>query len=141
LTLVWKDSTYTLARVQDSANTSASPRLSATAAVAAAQAWLGLLDEGRFDQAWEQAAPALRSATAKDPWIEALQSTRAPLGKFKSRRPLSTTHTVSVRESPDGQQVSIQFETHFENQPQAIEAVTLLRNPDGVWQVAEYRVP
>ncbi len=107
-------------------------------AVPVAQAWLALLDAGKIEQSWEQAAKPLQAAIAKDTWIETIKSAGKPLGKFQSRQLLSATYTTSIPGAPDGQYVVIQFESVFENKQQAVETVTPMLEADGEWRVSGY---
>jgi hypothetical protein len=108
--------------------------------VPVARAWLALLDNGKIEQSWQQAAKPLQVAIAKDKWIETVKSARGPLGKFQSRKLLSATYTTSVPGAPDGQYMVVQFETSFENKQQAIETVTPMLEADGTWRVSGYFV-
>jgi tRNA A-37 threonylcarbamoyl transferase component Bud32 len=110
------------------------------AAVPVAQAWLYLLDEGKIEQSWEQAAKPLQAAIPKDKWVETIRSVRGPLGKFQSRKLLSATYTTSLPGAPDGKYVVVQFETAFQNKAQAVETVTPMLEADGTWRVSGYFV-
>ena len=40
--------------------------------------------------------------------------------------------------APDGRYVVVQYDTVFENKASAVETVTPMADPDGVWRVAGY---
>jgi hypothetical protein len=63
---------------------------------------------------------------------------RKPLGKLISRSIKDATHTTSLPGAPDGEYVVIQFQTSFENKKSAIETITPMMDPDGVWRVSGY---
>lgn len=109
-------------------------------ALGVAQAWLTLLDEGKDEQSWQQAAKPFQAGITKDKWIESIKSVRKPLGKCKSRDLLSATYTTSVPGAPEGQYLVIQYEAAFENKQQAIETVTPMLEADGTWRVSGYFV-
>lgn len=104
----------------------------------AAEEWLGLVDSGRFQQSWEQAATLFKRAVVAQQWVQASSAVRGPLGGMKARREKSLQQTQSLPGAPDGQYVLMQFETIFENKAAAIETLTLMREPDGSWRVAGY---
>ena len=54
-------------------------------AVAAAQAWLALADDGKYGESWDAAADYLKNAVTKDDFVRSLTAARKPLGKLKSR--------------------------------------------------------
>ncbi len=107
-------------------------------AEAAARSWLALVDEAGYAESWKQAAPPLRKAVTQDKWKEMLAPVREPLGKVVSRALSSRNYTESLPGAPDGRYVVIQFATEFEHKKGAIETVTPMQGPDGVWRVSGY---
>lgn len=108
------------------------------AALAAADAWLALVDRGKHAESWDEAAPLFKNALTRDKWSETLNAVRTPLGKRLSRKPTSKQYTTSLPGAPDGQYVVIQYETSFENKKAAVETVTPMLAPDGRWRVSGY---
>jgi hypothetical protein len=108
------------------------------AAVAAADAWLELVDEGRYDASWDGAAGFFKGAVAKAAWEQTLAAVRSPLGKMVSRKVVSRTYTESLPGAPDGKYVVIQYRTSFENKKDAVETVTPMLDRDGGWRVSGY---
>jgi len=111
-----------------------------TAAVPVAQAWLALLDEGKIEQSWDQAAKPLKAAITRDKWATSIKSLRQPLGKVTSRKLISATYATSLPGAADGQYVVIQFKTGFDNKPDAVETVTPMLEADGNWRVSGYYI-
>ncbi len=107
-------------------------------AQAAAESWLKLTDAGNGGASWEQAAKMFRGAITKEKWAEALASVRPPLGKVVSRKLISRQYTEKLPGAPDGKYVTIQFETAFEKKASAVETLTPMLDPDGVWRVSGY---
>ena len=100
--------------------------------------WLQLIDEGNILGAYETAAPSFKSKLAKEEWIQSIEALRLPLGSFSGvRKILSVVELSSLHGFPDGDYRLVKFESHFENQQQSIETVTLVRKA-GEWQVLEY---
>jgi hypothetical protein len=111
-----------------------------TKAVASAEKWLGIVDEGKYAESWKESAEYFRNAVKQDQWESAVQAVRKPLGKLISRKIKSTSYKTSLPGAPDGQYVVIQFESSFENKVSAIETVTPMMDKDGEWRVSGYYI-
>ncbi len=110
------------------------------AAVEAAQAWLGIVDDGQHAESWEQASEYFKNAITREKWEQALRSVRAPLGALKSREVRSKKYRTSLPGAPDGQYVIIQFKTSFANKSSAVETITPMLEKDGSWRVSGYNI-
>jgi hypothetical protein len=110
------------------------------AAVEAADAWLLLLDGGKYAETWDEAAAYVKALSSKEDWLKTFQAARQPLGKLVSRDLESKTYTTSAPGAPDGQYVIIQYKTSFENKKSAIETVTPMLDKDGKWRVSGYYI-
>ena len=110
------------------------------AAQAAAEPWLKLVDASQYDASWDQAAKLFKGAVTKEQWKQAAAGARQPLGKLVSRKLKSRTYTEKAPGAPDGKYVVIQYDTAFENKASAVETVTPMLDPDGVWRVSGYFV-
>ena len=109
-------------------------------AVACAENWLGLVDEGKYGESFKEAAEYLRNAVKHEQWKQGMQAGRKPLGKIVSRKVKTTSFMTSVPGAPDGEYVVIEFETSFEKKAKAIEMVTPMMEKDGKWRVAGYTI-
>ncbi len=110
------------------------------AALAAAEQWLALIDEGKYAESWQESAGLFRNAVRQNQWEQMVQSVRTPLGKMISRKLNAKEYRTSVPGAPDGQYVVIQFETSFQNKQSAVETVTPLLDQDGRWRVSGYYI-
>ena len=108
------------------------------AATEAAKKWLALVDEGKYAESWKASSEIFRGAITSEKWDQALQGIRKPLGKVVSRKALNAIYTTSVPGAPEGEYVTIQFETAFENKAGAVETITPMLEKDGGWRVAGY---
>ena len=108
------------------------------AALESAQAWLQLVDEGRFDSSWDEAAAHFKNAIRKEKWRETLRAVHTPLGRPLSRILVSRMAVTSLPGAPDGAYVVIQYGTSFEHKKHAVETVTPMREHDGTWHVSGY---
>jgi hypothetical protein len=107
-------------------------------AVAAAEAWLELVDGGDYAKSWLEAASYLRGAVSKDTFEQQMSAARNPLGKVLSREVKKTTYMTTAPGAPDGEYVVIQTDTSFENKKSAVETITPMLDEDGKWRVSGY---
>jgi len=110
------------------------------AAVAVAEKWLVLVDEGKYAESWKEAAEYFKAAVKQGQWKQSLQVVRKPLGKLVSRKVNSANYKTSLPGAPDGEYVVIQFETSFKNKKTGIETVTPMMDKDGKWRVSGYYI-
>jgi len=110
------------------------------AAVHASEKWLQLIDNGKYDQSWDEAALFFKNAVIKEQWNHSLNSARKPLGKLISRKVNTTTYRTSLPGALDGEYVVIQFNAIYENKKSATETVTLMLEKDGKWRVSGYYI-
>ena len=109
-------------------------------AIAAANAWLAIVDEGRYGDSWDQACEYFRDVVPKQQWERQAAGVRTPLGGVVSRKLDSANYTTQLPGAPDGEYVVIQYKTSFENKATAIETVTPMRDPDGTYRVSGYYI-
>ena len=107
-------------------------------AMRAMEAWLSVLDEGRYGTGWESAAAYLREGVPKLRFETAIQAVREPLGIVVSRKIRTAQHSRVLPGAPPGDYVVMQFTTRFANGPPVVETVTAIREPDGAWKAAGY---
>ena len=110
------------------------------AAIAPAEEWLTMVDDGKYEQSWKEAAQYFKNAVKQEQWVQSLQALRNPLGKLISREVKSKTYTTSLPGAPDGEYVVIQFKSSFENKKSAIETVTPMMDKDAKWRVSGYYI-
>lgn len=109
-------------------------------AIASADAWLALVDEGDYQKSWETAAEYFKQAVTQEQWEQSLKAVRPPLGGVVSREVSSATYATELPGAPDGEYVVIQFTTSFEKKKSAIETVTPMKEKDGSWKVSGYYI-
>ena len=110
------------------------------AAIASAEKWLKLVDQGKYIESWKESADYFKRAVSQEQWEQAMKSGREPLGKLISRKVTNALYTTSLPGAPDGQYVVIQFNTSFENKKSGIETVTPMVDKDGRWRVSGYYI-
>lgn len=110
------------------------------AANRAAEAWLKLVDSGKYGESWDTAATYFKNAVDKSAWERQIRAVRAPLGKVLSRELKEAEYRTSLPGAPDGEYVVIQFNTSFENKKSAVETITPMLGKDGEWRVSGYYI-
>ena len=108
------------------------------AATVSTEAWLRLVDSGRYSESWEQMAEVFKVNVANNAWQRYFYSLRKPLGKIISRKMMSCRYTKSLPKAPKGEYVLIQYSTSFEKKASTIETVTSMLDRDGRWRVSGY---
>ena len=109
-------------------------------AIAAAEDWLKLVDDGKFAESWKEAAEYFKGVVKQDQWEQSIQSVRVPLGVVISRRLDDKNFATSLPGAPDGEYVVIQYATSFENKASAVETITPMMDKDGQWRVSGYYI-
>ncbi|MBT8452709.1 MAG: DUF4019 domain-containing protein [Deltaproteobacteria bacterium] len=108
--------------------------------LAAANSWLEVVDAQRYEDSWEQACAYFKGVVPKEQWVTQVAGVRGPLGSVLSREVASAEYTTHLPGAPDGEYVVIQYRTKFQNKATAIETVTPMRDPDGIYRVSGYYV-
>jgi hypothetical protein len=110
------------------------------AAVASAEKWLNLVDQGKYAESWKEAATLFRNAINQGQWEQTLQAVHTPLGKLVTRKIKTKTYRTSLPGAPDGEYVVIEFDSSFEKKKSAVETVTPMMDKDGKWRVSGYYI-
>lgn len=110
------------------------------AALKATKAWLDLIDSGKYDSSWEEAAMYFKNSVKKEEWISTIKAVRDPFGKLLKRTLKSKQSVTSMPGAPDGDYVIIQYDSSFENKKSAIETVVPMLDKDGKWRVSGYYI-
>jgi hypothetical protein len=105
----------------------------------AAEQWLALVDDGKYNMSWNSASPRLQLVFPRDSWTTYLRSARVHLGKLQTR----TIAQQSPAENPEGlapgHYMVILYNTTFPGQKATQELVTLgLEN--NTWRVLSYNI-
>jgi hypothetical protein len=112
---------------------------SATAgAQQAAESWLALVDQGKYDESWTESAKIFQSGVDQAKWHQMVGAVRGPLGGLVFRKLKSADFKTSLPGAPDGKYVVIQYDTSFANRSAAVETITPMVDTDGKWKVSGY---
>lgn len=107
------------------------------AAQQAAEAWLQLLAEGRYEESWQAASTSFRSAVTAAMWTSQAASIETQLGPLQSRRLESAEYTTEVPNAPAGEYIVLTYTSAFANLPAAREVVATYLEDDE-WKVTGY---
>ncbi len=108
------------------------------AALKVSKAWLDLVDSGKYDTSWEEAAMYFKNSVKKEEWISTIKVVRDPFGKLLKRTFKSKQSVQSLPGAPDGDYLIIQYDSSFENKKSAVETVIPMLDKDGKWRVSGY---
>lgn len=109
-------------------------------ATAAAEQWLDLVDEGKFNGSWLEASTYFRNVTTKQQWKQQVSVWRTALGSVVNRKLRTEQYLTTMPGAPDGEYVMIQFDTTFTHKKSAVEIVVPMMDADGKWRVSEYSI-
>ena len=110
------------------------------AATTGVEVWLGMVDDGRYEDSWQAAASIFKKNFPPEQWLTLLKGRRQPLGKLISRKVTDKQFSSTLAGAPVGQYVTLQYDTSFENKQSAVEKVTAMLDVDGQWRVVGYFV-
>ena len=98
------------------------------------------LDKEQYAQSWEKSDPLFQKTISQKEWATALEMSRKPLGRTKSRTLKDQRPALDPHGLPKGPYMVVEYHTAFEKAPQSGELLTLRRDPDGRWRVLTYQV-
>jgi len=108
--------------------------------VAAAETWIALVDAGYYDASWDQSAASFQATVPKGRWLTGITKLRLPLGRLISRTPSSARFSDWLIGAPNGEYVSIEYASAFEDKTDAVEIITTKHEKDGSWKVMGYQL-
>jgi hypothetical protein len=114
-------------------------RAAETTARAVADRWLGMLDDGDYEEAFEHESLRFRIAGTQKQFVRYMQGRRAPFGHVESRKFIGAAHLKKLVGLPDGIYESVLYKSTFENKSVAAERVILTKESER-WQVIDYRI-
>ena len=125
----------------------AAPQIAANAPHAAdiraarqvAEAWIALLDAGKFDDAYGQMGQAARGQISVEQWKAQLKASRTKYGKLTTRAFQYTDYATTLKNAPPGQYVVLDYLCSFVSGQSAPETLVMSK-VNGVWQVAGFAV-
>ena len=104
-----------------------------------ARAFLQLIDQERFSDAWYVGDAYLQAQLSLPKWRRMLRSYRVPLGEVRSRRRTVVRHLDGLENAAPGLYVEVKFRTRF-TAVERNERVVVHRGEDSRWRVASYQL-
>lgn len=132
--LIFAFITATSAQTKAPAAAKAAPAKSAAAdpdlalAKKAALDWLALVDAGKFEGSWDEAATSLQKGQKKADWSAGLGGSRATMGRVMTRTFLNSEIRTNLPNLPPDKYITVRFTTAFEKHKDGAESVTLVKD-------------
>ena len=102
------------------------------------EAWLKLLDQGKYAEAWDQTGKWFKDMAPKEAWCKQTAAIRTSFGPLVSRTFKQSSYATKMWKQPNAQYVTIQYDSVFHNQGKGLEEVTAIREADGKWRSLGY---
>jgi uncharacterized protein DUF4019 len=107
--------------------------------IAVAQAWLALLDQGKYAESWGATGSYFQSVVTQDDFVRRTKATRDEVGALKVRNLQNQIAATQAPGAPDGQYEELDYRTDFANAADQTEVVVLRREGDA-WKVTGYGI-
>jgi len=103
--------------------------------------FLGLVDDGRYQQVWNNCAAYLQAHVPLSQWKQQLGDARQAAGEIIERSETQYSYTPAGKEGlPDGEYMVYAYLSKFSAREQVREMVTLHKGQDDTWRVAGYYI-
>jgi hypothetical protein len=103
-------------------------------------AWVKLIDQGDYSDAWDQTGAQFKKMVGKDAWAKQIDPFRKSLGPLNTRTVESATYTDSIEGATPGKYVIIKYTSSFKRKPATLEEITAQKEDDGVWRSLGYYI-
>lgn len=108
------------------------------AAQLSAGGWLVLLDRRDWGRAWESTSSVFRATVPLSAWMDGIPKARDPWGAFVDRAPAEANYRNELPGYPNGDYVTVIFNSKFAGKEDAKEIITMMRERDGRWRPTGY---
>ena len=102
-----------------------------------AREWLEIVDAGYYMQSYQLSDDAFKAVLSAPQWEDALTKIRLPLGEVVWRSEIEQKKLESVPGWPNGEYITIDFNTKFEHTNAIVETITLSKS-SGEWLPVGY---
>ena len=99
--------------------------------------WLKLIDNGSYQNSWNNASQHFKSEVSEGNWVSMVQSAREPLGALLTRKMVSSSTYEDLPNLPKGHYQIVIYSSNFEHMNDATETVTLIK-VGNQWKAAGY---
>jgi serine/threonine-protein kinase len=108
-----------------------------SSAVNSAQAWLGQIDAGKYDDSYAEGCVAFHNKVTHEEWLTVLKALRPSLGSVVSRKLANHVYHPDGFQGLEGECMVLTYNTVFSKMPADIETIVLKRE-GGRWRGAGY---
>lgn len=108
--------------------------------IKAADAWIRLLDDGRYRASWKTAAQVFQGAVSPEQWEKTIKAVRGPLGGLLARNLSHERTATTLPGMPDGEYLVLRYIARYDHKASAVETVTVMKDAQGNWKVAGYYI-
>jgi len=109
-------------------------------AVAAAESWLPLLDQGKYDEGYDATGNQTKTVTTKETFIKTCAWLRSFVGKVSGRVVALRQFRTKIAGGADGNYVSVFYDSTCGDGVHYVEHVSLELEPSGSWKVVGYHI-
>jgi len=106
----------------------------------AADSWLALVDQARYNESYDQASQSFKVAVGREEWTQKATAARREAGKLLSRKVTRETEMKNPPHAAPGDYVFIVYRSSFANLKSALETVVPVHEKDGKWRVSNYTI-
>ena len=106
-------------------------------ATAVAVEFLQLIDAEKYGDSWQMAATLMKEKVTEQEWVDKLTKARTLSGALLERVKKSASYSPTAQDSPDGEYISLTFDSKYQRAETVSEYVTVMLE-DGHWKVAGY---
>lgn len=99
--------------------------------------FLQLIDAEKYAESWQMSADMMKERVSEKDWVEKLTKARSLSGGLLERVAKSETYSLTAKDSPDGEYISLIFDSKYQKAESVSEYVTVMLE-DGHWKVAGY---
>ena len=103
-----------------------------------AEAWLSVVDEGRYADSWDVLAQLLQRKVTREEWVERVTALRTVAGTLDSRVLVGVRYAKNLPGAPPGEYVVVQYQSAFSRELSVRETVVPMLDSDGTWRVSSY---
>ena len=109
-----------------------------TLAKKAALDWLALVDAGKFEATWVEAATSFQKAQSKVDCAKGIGEARPTMGKLVTRTLLNHEVRTTLPNLPPGKYITVRFTTVFEKHANGSESVTVVKDGTRGFRMMSY---
>ncbi len=105
----------------------------------AGDAFLRLLDQKKYGEAWDASSDLCKQSVSRAEWIQQMVKTRDPIGEVAQRTLMDAMPEKDPQGAPAGDYLLMTYKTVFASQGKPYtETLPMVKGPDGVYRAVGY---